>query len=248
MQWRFLEGLDVPETNEAVRYAVTRGWVMVEGGHSVCLTDDGRRGIALAPRIAERMQRCRRWLRTRPKTRGLRAVVCTTMSSVKPVILVVEDEVLIRMMAVRVGEDSGFEALSAASADEAISILESRSDVRLVFTDVNMPGSMDGLRADSGSLDSGIRSYLGQASEHDTDHGEADEGNGGGGVSLEVASEPAIASDPGKGALDDPSLGQDDELVGFTPFDDFKLPSTGIGNDLCDPWPLIGGISEELGD
>jgi len=104
------------------------------------------------------------------------------------------------------------------------------------------------LRADSGSLDSGIRSYLGQASEHDTDHGEADEGNDGGGVSLEVASEPAIASDPGKGALDDPSLGQDDELVGFTPFDDFKLPSTGIGNDLCDPWPLIGGISEELGD
>jgi hypothetical protein len=104
------------------------------------------------------------------------------------------------------------------------------------------------LRADSGSLDSGIRSYLGQASEHDTDHGEADEGNGGGGVSLEVASEPAIASDPGKGALDDPSLGQDDELVGFTPFDDFKLLSTGIGNDLCDPWPLIGGISEELGD
>src|SRR5258708_11718575 len=104
------------------------------------------------------------------------------------------------------------------------------------------------LRADSGSLDSGIRSYLGQASEHDTDHGEADEGNDGGGVSLEVASEPAIARDPGKGALDDPSLGQDDELVGFTPLDDFKLPSTGIGNDLCDPWPLIGGISEELGD
>src|SRR6266478_4157683 len=93
------------------------------------------------------------------------------------------------------------------------------------------------LRADSGSLDSGIRSYLGQASEHDADHGEADEGNDGGGVSLEVASEPAIASDPGKGALDDPSLGQDGELVGFTPFDDFKLPSTGIGNDLCDPWP-----------
>jgi len=68
------------------------------------------------------------------------------MSSVKPVILVVEDEVLIRMMAVRGAEDSGFEALSAASADEAISILESRADVRLVFTDVNMPGSMDGLR------------------------------------------------------------------------------------------------------
>jgi CheY-like chemotaxis protein len=49
-------------------------------------------------------------------------------------------------MAVRVAEDHGFEALSAASADEAIGILKSRSDVRLVFTDVNIPGSMNGLR------------------------------------------------------------------------------------------------------
>jgi len=64
----------------------------------------------------------------------------------RPVILVVEDEVLVRMMAVMVAEDSGFEALSAATADEAIKILVSRSDIRLVFTDVNMPGSMNGLR------------------------------------------------------------------------------------------------------
>ena len=80
------------------------------------------------------------------RLRGLRAAVWTTMNSRKPVILVVEDEVLIRMMAVTVAEGSGFEALSAASADEAIGILGSRSDVRLVFTDINMPGSMDGLR------------------------------------------------------------------------------------------------------
>jgi hypothetical protein len=71
--------------------------------------------------------------------RGLRAAVWTTMNSGKPVILVVEDEVLVRMMAVAIAENGGFEALSAASADEAIGILESRSDVRLVFTDVNMP-------------------------------------------------------------------------------------------------------------
>ena len=58
----------------------------------------------------------------------------------------VEDEALVRMLAVSVAEDNGFEALTAASADEAIGILESRSDVRLVFTDVNMPGSMNGLR------------------------------------------------------------------------------------------------------
>jgi CheY-like chemotaxis protein len=68
------------------------------------------------------------------------------MTSGKPVILVVEDEVLVRMMAVFVAEDSGFVVLSAATADEAIKILESRSDIRLVFTDVNMPGSMNGLR------------------------------------------------------------------------------------------------------
>lgn len=53
------------------------------------------------------------------------------------------------------------------------------------------------LRADSGSLDSGVRSYPGQASEHDSDHGESDEGNDGAGVSLEVASEPAVTTDPG---------------------------------------------------
>jgi CheY-like chemotaxis protein len=68
------------------------------------------------------------------------------MSSGKSVILVVEGEAFVRMMAVAIAEDGGFEALSAASADEAIGILESRSDVLLVFTDVNMPGSMNGLR------------------------------------------------------------------------------------------------------
>lgn len=68
------------------------------------------------------------------------------MISGKPVILVVEDETLVRMSAVSVAKDSGFEALSAASADEAIGILESRSDVLLVFTDVNMPGLMNGLK------------------------------------------------------------------------------------------------------
>ena len=68
------------------------------------------------------------------------------MISGKPVILVVEDEILVRITAVMVAENSGFEALSAATADEAIKILESRSDIWLVFTDMNMPGSMDGLR------------------------------------------------------------------------------------------------------
>jgi hypothetical protein len=46
MQWRSLEGLDVPETAEALRYAVEKGWILVRDGHdgdSVCLTKAGRR-------------------------------------------------------------------------------------------------------------------------------------------------------------------------------------------------------------
>jgi hypothetical protein len=64
----------------------------------------------------------------------------------KPSHLVVEDELLLRLMAVDIVETAGFEALSAGTADEALAILEARADVRLVFTDVQMPGSMDGLR------------------------------------------------------------------------------------------------------
>ena len=63
-----------------------------------------------------------------------------------PVILIVEDEPLIRQGAVRTIEDAGFEVIEAANADEAIRILESRRDIRVVFTDIHMPGSMDGLK------------------------------------------------------------------------------------------------------
>jgi CheY-like chemotaxis protein len=64
----------------------------------------------------------------------------------KVVVLVVDDEALIRMNAVQMVEDAGFTALEAGNADEAIRILESRTDIQLVFTDINMSGSMDGLR------------------------------------------------------------------------------------------------------
>jgi CheY-like chemotaxis protein len=64
----------------------------------------------------------------------------------KSVILVVEDEALIRLDAVQMIEDAGYEVLEASNADEAIRILNERSDIRVVFTDVNMPGSMDGLK------------------------------------------------------------------------------------------------------
>jgi CheY-like chemotaxis protein len=63
-----------------------------------------------------------------------------------PAVLIVEDEPLVRIGAVNIIEDAGFEVIEAASADEAIGILECRSDVRVVFTDIHMPGSMDGLK------------------------------------------------------------------------------------------------------
>src|ERR1700737_705579 len=60
--------------------------------------------------------------------------------------LVVEDEMVLRMRAVDIVEDAGFCPVEAINADEAISILESRSDISLLFTDIQMPGSMDGLK------------------------------------------------------------------------------------------------------
>ncbi|MEO6360013.1 MAG: HWE histidine kinase domain-containing protein [Sphingomicrobium sp.] len=63
-----------------------------------------------------------------------------------PVVLVVEDDMVLRMRAVDVVEDAGFVPIEAVSADEAIQILESRDDISLLFTDIQMPGSMDGLK------------------------------------------------------------------------------------------------------
>lgn len=63
-----------------------------------------------------------------------------------PVVLVVEDEMLLRMRAVDMVEDAGYTPVEAVDADEAVTILEARSDIALLFTDIQMPGSMDGLR------------------------------------------------------------------------------------------------------
>ena len=62
------------------------------------------------------------------------------------VVLIVEDEFLIRMDAVDMIRAAGFDVVEAANADEAILILEDRPDITVVFTDVHMPGSMDGLK------------------------------------------------------------------------------------------------------
>jgi CheY-like chemotaxis protein len=62
-----------------------------------------------------------------------------------PIILVVEDETLLRMLAWDIlTEDAGYRVIEAVNADEALILLESRHDVRLVFTDVNMPGALNG--------------------------------------------------------------------------------------------------------
>jgi two-component system, response regulator PdtaR len=68
------------------------------------------------------------------------------MEPLKPVVLIVEDEFLLRMDSAQMIEEAGFEAVQAANADEAIAILRVRSDIRVVFTDIQMPGSMDGLK------------------------------------------------------------------------------------------------------
>jgi CheY-like chemotaxis protein len=64
----------------------------------------------------------------------------------RPVILVVEDDFLIRISAVEMIEEAEFDVVEAANADEAMEILEARLDITVVFTDIQMPGSMDGLK------------------------------------------------------------------------------------------------------
>jgi len=61
-------------------------------------------------------------------------------------VLVVEDELLIRMSLVLYLADEGFEVFEAGNADEAIAILEAQPGIRILFTDIDMPGSMDGLK------------------------------------------------------------------------------------------------------
>jgi CheY-like chemotaxis protein len=64
----------------------------------------------------------------------------------RPVVLIVEDEYLVRTGARAAVETAGFDVLEAGDADEAIAVLTVRNDVSLIFTDVHMPGSMDGLK------------------------------------------------------------------------------------------------------
>lgn len=64
----------------------------------------------------------------------------------RAIVLVVEDEAFLRRDAAEMIEDAGYQVLEAANADEAIHILETTPNIRVIFTDVQMPGSMDGLK------------------------------------------------------------------------------------------------------
>lgn len=60
-------------------------------------------------------------------------------------VLVVEDEMVLRMRAVDIVQDAGFTAVEAVNGDQALAILEARSDIDLLFSDIQMPGGIDGL-------------------------------------------------------------------------------------------------------
>jgi DNA-binding NtrC family response regulator len=66
-------------------------------------------------------------------------------NDMRATILVVEDETLVRLHGVCVLEDAGFKVLEASNADDALAALAMHDDVLLVFSDVDMPGTMDGL-------------------------------------------------------------------------------------------------------
>ncbi|ODT14502.1 MAG: two-component system response regulator [Kaistia sp. SCN 65-12] len=63
-----------------------------------------------------------------------------------PVVLIVEDEGLVRMATSDDLIDAGFSVLEAADADEAIRLLETHPEITILLTDIDLPGSMDGIR------------------------------------------------------------------------------------------------------
>jgi two-component sensor histidine kinase len=73
-------------------------------------------------------------------------IMATEPTATKPIVLIVEDEMLLRMRAVDIVEDAGFTPLEAVNADDALALLECRSDIELLFTDIQMPGTLDGLK------------------------------------------------------------------------------------------------------
>jgi CheY-like chemotaxis protein len=67
------------------------------------------------------------------------------MENHKPVVLVVEDEPLLRIDTICLVEEAGFPTVEAANAKQAIQLLENRSDIRVIVSDIDMPPGMDGM-------------------------------------------------------------------------------------------------------
>jgi two-component system, response regulator PdtaR len=74
------------------------------------------------------------------------APVADNETAASPVVLVVEDEVLIRMMIAQELRLAGLTVVEAANADEAMKVLKASPRIRLIMTDLSMPGPMDGTR------------------------------------------------------------------------------------------------------
>lgn len=64
---------------------------------------------------------------------------------IKKKVLLVEDEATVRLIGTDALEDAGYEVIDAETADDAIRILDSIGEVEVLFTDIRMPGTMDGL-------------------------------------------------------------------------------------------------------
>src|SRR5258708_31191830 len=87
-------------------------------------------------------------------------------------------------------------------------------------------------------------SWAGQAAKHDADHRKAHEGYDGPSIALEIACQATVAADPGEGSLDDPALGQHDELVQFGALDDFDHPMARAGSGLRPPCSFLTRLPE----
>jgi CheY-like chemotaxis protein len=61
-------------------------------------------------------------------------------------VLVVEDDLLLSLDISEALKDEGYDVIDVANADDAIKVLETRNDIRTIFTDIDLPGSMDGLK------------------------------------------------------------------------------------------------------
>src|SRR5260370_32407786 len=91
-------------------------------------------------------------------------------------------------------------------------------------------------------------SWAGEAAKHDAEQRKAHEGYDGPSIALEIACQATVAADPGEGSLDDPALGQHDELVQFGALDDFDHPMARAGSGLRHACSLIAGIGEDALD